>query len=211
MKTNREIYNDKPLKEAIEKYEELLNEGYGVPFWEWLDSAYIDPSKGRFVRSLFFSNDEIEEKIWEMEALEVEGYLLEWKNSETNEWYGSEFCPVKGAEGNIWTYDWYESVREDWYNHDIQVGYFKELGEETWFNCSCDWGFRLGVAFDHRFTPHENPKEDNVWEGLTHGGCGPSDGEPWRVRKITIKGTLSEKAKEFLRRNPDIVFEYAKG
>lgn len=146
-----------------------------------------------------------------MEALEVEGYLLEWKNSETKEWFGSEFCPAKGAEGNIWTDDWYESVRMDWFDHDIQEGYFKELGEEPWFNCSSDWDFRLGVAFDHRTTPHENPKENNVWEGFANGGCGPSDGEPWRVSKITIKGTLSDKAKEFFRRNPDVIFEYAKG
>lgn len=202
---NKEHFNDKPLKDALAKYEADLKAGSHCGFADWLNTAFVDLTKGAFVRGRFYPYDETAAKIAKMESRKVTGYLLEWQN-EKGEWYGSEFEPVNGgAEGNRHSLG--DEVSDEWLSDEVMLGFFKEL-PETWFGDSCDWDYRLGVDFDSRTTPEKNPKEDGVWEGLTKGGCA-EEGAPWRVRKITINGTLSDKARAFLRRNPDVRFDYA--
>lgn len=198
--TNDEYFNDKPMKEAIAKWRTDCNNGYGGDIAEWLNEPFFDYSKGKFVRGRFFTYEEVEEKIRRMESMNVTGYLLEWKN-EKGEWFGSEFDP--GTDSNLWLNDTMKEATDDWYANEISVGFFKALGD-AWFSSSDDWDFRLGVICDFLREPI-----DGIWEGVTSGGCG-SDGDPWRVRKVTIKGELSDKAKEFIRRNPDACFDYAK-
>ena len=200
--TNKEYYGDKTLNEAISKYEQDLANGLDTDWSVWLNISFIDSTKGRFVRGKFFTEQDIEEKIRKMESLEVTGYLLEWKDEQGN-WFNSEFEPEKGTDSNLWLNTARQDATDDWYENEVSVGFFKALGG-AWFASSSDWDYRLGVDFN----PTENPKADGVWEGLTKGGC-VEDGLPWRVRKVSIKGELSDKAKEFFRRNPDITFEYA--
>lgn len=202
--TNDEYFNDKPMKEAIAKWRTDCNNGYGGDVADWLKETYFDFSKGKFVRGRFFTHEEVEETIRNLESLKVTGYLLERKN-EKGEWFGSEFEPEGGSGDN--RYRLGNDVSEDWFDNEVYVGFFKALGE-AWFGTADDWAFRLGVYFDCYRTPEELPNDDNVWEGRTKGGCN-TDGEPWRIRKITIGGALSDKAKEFIRRNPDVVFDYA--
>ena len=203
--TNDEYFNDKPMKEAIAKWRSDCENGYCGDVQDWLSDEFMDLEKGKIVGGRFFSNEEIEEKIRNLESLKVTGYLLELKN-EDGEWFGSEFEPENGSGTNKHRLG--DPVLDDWFNNDIAVGFFKELGE-AWLGSCDDWDFRLGVDFDCYRMPEEQPNESNVWEGRTKGGCN-TDGEPWRVRKITIDGTLSDKAKEFIRRNPDVVFDYVK-
>lgn len=203
---NKEHFNDKPLKDALAKYEADLKAGSHCGFADWLNTAFVDLAKGAFVRGRFYPYDETAAKIAKMESRKVTGYLLEWQN-EKGEWYGSEFQPEKGTDSNLWCNDFMKDATDDWYENEVGIGFFKEL-PTAWFNDSCDWDYRLGVDFDSRTTPEKNPKEDGVWEGLTKGGCA-EEGDPWRVRKITINGTLSDKVRAFLRRNPDVRFDYA--
>ena len=203
--TNNEYFNDKPMKEAIAKWRSDCENGYYGDVQDWLGDEFMDFTKGKIVRGRFFSNEEIEEKIRNLESLKVTGFLLEWKNEKTGEWFGSEFEPENGSGTNKHSLG--NPVLDDWFNNDIAVGFFKELGE-AWLGTSDDWDFRLGVDFDCHRTPEAQPNESNVWEGRTKGGCN-TDGEPWRVRKITIDGVLSDKAKAFIRRNPDVEFDYA--
>ena len=207
--TNDEYFNDKPMKEAIAKYRADCEKGYNGDVQDWLNAPFFDFTKGKIVRGRFFSNEEIEEKIRKMESVMVTGYLLEWKDEKTGEWFGSEFDPEKGTDTNFWLAKAMEAACDDWFENEVEVGFFKALSD-VWFSSSCDWDFRLGAQFNAETTPKKEPKDNGIWEGLTsrEGGVG-SEGEPWRVRKITIGGTLSDKAKEFIRRNPDVVFEYA--
>jgi hypothetical protein len=204
---NKEYFGNKTLNEALAKYTDDTNKGLDSTFRDWLVAPYVDLSKGKIVRGMYFSYDRIEEKIRKMESVTVTGYLLEFKDEKTGEWVGSEFAPEKGADSNLWLNDALKDAADDWYYHDTQKGFFKAL-EKVWFQDSDDWDFRLGVAFDRRFTPTSDPKDDGIWEGITEGGCG-TNGEPWRVRKATVKGELSDTAKEFFRRNPDIWLKYA--
>ena len=202
--TNDEYFNEKPMKEAIAKWRADCENGYHGDVQDWLNETYMDLDKGKMVRGTFYSNDEIEEKIRKMESLTVTGYLLEWKN-EKGEWFGSEFEPKNGSGTN--KHDISELVVNDWFDNEIEVGFFTELGD-AWLGTADDWDFRLGVDFDCAKTPVDSPNENNVWEGTANGDC-LNNGDPWRVRKVTIKGTLSDKAKAFIRRNPDVVFDYA--
>ena len=204
--TNDEYFNDKPMKEAIAKWRLDCANGYNGGVVDWLNAPYINLEKGKIVRGVFYSHAEIDEKIRQMEALMVTGYLLEWKDEKTGEWFGSEFEPVNGSGSNKYVIS--ESIADDWFDNEVEVGFFVELGD-TWLGTSDDWDFRLGVSFDSDKTPTEDPREDGVWEGEAHGEC-RDDGAPWRVRKVTIKGTLSDKAKAFIRRNPDVCFDYAR-
>ena len=203
--TNDEYFNDKPMKEAIAKWRSDCANGYCGDVQDWLGDEFMDFEKGKIVRGRFFSNEEIEEKIRNLESLKVTGFLLEWKN-EKGEWFGSEFEPENGSASNRHRLG--DEVSDDWLDNEVNVGFFKALGKE-WFGTADDWDFRLGVDFDCYRTPEALPNESNVWEGRTKGGCN-TDGEPWRVRKITIDGALSDKAKAFIRRNPDVEFDYAR-
>lgn len=209
--TNDEYFNDKPMKEAIAKWRSDCANGYSGDMQDWLGTDYMDFQKGKIVRGQFYPFDATEEKIRKMESVKVTGYLLEWKN-EKGEWFSSEFDPEKGGtDTNFWLNKAMEAACDDWFDNEVQVGFFKALSD-GWFSSSCDWDFRLGVQFNAEVTPKNEPKENGIWEGLTsreNGGVG-SEGEPWRVRKVTIGGELSDKAKEFIRRNPDVEFEYAK-
>ena len=210
--TNDEYFNDKPMKEAIAKWRSDCANGYSGDMQDWLDTDYMDFEKGKIVRGQFYPFDATEEKIRKMESVIVTGYLLEWKSYPTGEWFSSEFDPEKGGtDTNFWLNNAMEAACDDWFDNEVQVGFFKALSG-GWFSSSCDWDFRLGVQFNAEVTPKNEPKENGIWEGLTsreNGGVG-SEGEPWRVRKVTISGELSDKAKEFIRRNPDVEFEYAK-
>lgn len=199
---NREYFWDKPLREANEKFNKDTELGIEVPFDEWFDLDYIDLEKGKIVRGRFFSHEEIEEKIRKMEDREVTGYLLEWQKKDGS-WVGSEFDPIT-TDSNLWLNDDVQDACDDWHDHEVAMGYFKEL-PNVWFESSDDWDFRLGVDFDSRSTPQTNPSPVDIWGGVSK----ECNGDLWRVRKVTIKGTLSDNAKEFFRRNPDIVFKYA--
>lgn len=203
--TNDEYFNEKPMKEAIAKWRDDCAKGFCGDIQEWLKSPFMDFSKGKVVRGRFYTFDEIEEKIRKMESATVTGYLLELKN-EDGEWFGSEFEPENGSGTNKHRLG--EPILDDRFDNEIAVGFFNELGD-AWLGTCGDWDFRLGVDFDCHRTPEEMPNESNVWEGRTKGGCNTDDGEPWRVRKITIDGTLSDKAKDYIRRNPDVCFDYA--
>ena len=203
--TNKEFFGDVSLNSALAKYEEDVGHGLSLPFWDWLDSTYMDLSMGKLVRGVFYSYGEIEDKIRRMESMSVTGYLLEWKDEKTGAWFGSEFEPELGSGTN--KHDVGRDVVDDWFDNDVEVGFFRDLGD-TWLGTADDWGYRLGVDFDCAKTPTETPSEDNVWVGTATGEC-RNDGAPWRVRKVTIKGELSDKAKEFIRRNPDVWFAYA--
>jgi len=207
--TNDEYFNDKPMKEAIAKWRSDCENGYCGDVQDWLSDEFMDLEKGKIVRGSYYSNEEIEEKIRKMESVMVTGYLLEWKN-EKGEWFSSEFDPEKGTDTNFWLNKAMEAACDDWFANDVQVGFFKAL-PDVWFSSSCDWDYRLGAQFNAEVTPKNEPKDNGIWEGLTssaNGGCG-SNGEPWRVRKMTFGGALSDNAKEFIRRNPDVVFDYA--
>lgn len=206
---NKEHFNDLPLHTALAKYEEDLKSGLDYDWSAWLEVPFVDLSKGKVVRGRFYTFDGIEEKIRKMESVTVTGYLLEWKN-EKGEWFSSEFDPEKGTDTNFWLNKAMEAACDDWFANEVQVGFFKAISD-GWFSSSCDWDFRLGVQFNSEVTPKKEPKDNGIWEGLTsreNGGVG-SVGEPWRVRKMTISGELSDKAKEFIRRNPDVCFDYA--
>lgn len=203
---NIEYFGNKTLNEAIAKYESDLRTGADIDWSAWLESSYADLDKGMLIRGAFHSYKDIEEKIRKMESVEVTGYLLEWKGK-NGQWVPSEFDPEKGTDSNLWCNDSMRKACDDWFDHDVTVGFFKEL-ESVWFESSDDWGFRLGVDFDARTTPKENPKADGIWEGVAEEGKGLG-GELWRVRKVTIKGELSDNAKDFMRRNPDVWFAYA--
>ena len=208
--TNDEYFNDKPMKEAIAKWRSDCENGYCGDVNDWLSDEFMDLENGKIVRGSYYSNEEIENKIRKMESVMVTGYLLEWKDEKTREWFGSEFDPEKGTDTNFWLNNAMEAACDDWFANDVSVGFFKAL-PDAWFSSSCDWDYRLGAQFNAEFTPKEEPKDNGIWEGVTsrvNGGVG-SEGEPWRVRKVTISGELSNKAKEFIRRNPDVVFEYA--
>lgn len=200
--TNDEYFNDKPMKEAIAKWRADCNNGYGGDIAEWLNEPFFDNSKGKFVRGRFFTYEEVEEKIRKMESMKVTGFLLEWKD-EKGGWFASEFEPMKGSGTNRYIIG--DEVSDDWFDHEVNVGFFKELSG-AWLGTADDWDFRLGVDFDCR---KANETKGEVWEGKTKGGCNV-DGDPWRIRKVTIGGELSEKAKEYIRRNPDVCFDYAK-
>ena len=203
---NREYFGNKTLNEAIAKYESDLAYGWDCDWSAWLESSYADLAKGRFSRGAFYAQEDTEEKIRKMEAVEVTGYLLKWQNK-AGQWFASEFDPEKGTDSNIWCNDSMREACNDWFDNEVFVGFFKELGE-AWFESSDDWDFRLGVDFDARTTPTENPKADGIWEGIAAPERG-FGGEHWRVRKVTIKGELSDNAKAFMRRNPDVWFAYA--
>ena len=203
--TNDEYFNEKPMKEAIAKWRLDCSNGYNGDMQDWLNNDYMDFEKGKIVRGQFYPFDATEEKIRKMESLMVTGFLLEWKDEKTGEWFGSEFEPVGGSGDNRYLIG--DKVSDDWFDNEVEVGFFVELGD-AWLGTADDWDFRLGVDFDCRKTPAENPNENETWEGEAHGEC-RDDGAPWRVRKVTIKGTLSDKAKAFIRRNPDVVFDYA--
>jgi len=200
--TNREYYGNKPLEEALGKYAEDQDHGYDYPFWDWLDCRFMDFTKGMFVRGDYYTYEDAEACLRKLDSLEVTGYLLEYLGDD-DKWKGSEFVPEQGGGGNLWGLDYMETARRDWEKSDTQVGYFKEL-PDVWFSEAEDWDYRLGVDFHPSYTPKERPSPISVW-----GGVSTIDGGLWRVRKITIKGELSNKAKEFFRRNPDVRFEYA--
>ena len=200
--TNDEYFNDKPMKEALAKWRDDCAKGFYGDIQEWLKSPFMDFSKGKVVRGRFYAYDWIEEKISKMESLKVTGYLLEWRKDGKGAWLSSEFEPLKGGSGGNRN-DLGDAVSDDWFNNEIEVGFFKAL-PDTWLGDSDDWDIRLGVAFDSRTTPTENPKADGTWEGVS-----VDMGELWRVRKVTIEGALSDKAKDYIRRNPDVYFTYA--
>lgn len=200
--TNDEYFNDKPMKEAIAKWRSDCENGYCGDVQDWLSAEFMDLAKGKIVRGSYYSNEEIEEKIRKMESVKVTGFLLEWQN-ESGTWFGSEFHPEKGTDSNLWCNNSMKDANDDWYKNEVTIGFFKEL-PTAWFEDSCDWYDRLGVDFDARTTPTDRPSPIDTW------GDANERGELWRVRKITIDGTLSDKAKEFIRRNPDVEFDYAK-
>ena len=203
---NKEHFNDLPLHAALAKYDEDLKSGLDYDWSAWLEVPFADFSKGKVVRGRFFTHEQIEEKIRKMDSRKVTGFLLEWKDEKTGEWFGSEFEPEHGSGDSRYLIG--DEVSDDWFDNEIEVGFFKEL-PNVWFGNAEDWDFRLGVDFDCYKTPEESAEGCTVWEGTTKGGCN-TEGEPWRVRKITIGGELSEKAKEFIRRNPDVEFDYTK-
>lgn len=204
--TNDEYFNEKPMKEAIAKWREDCEKGFCGDIEDWLETPFMDFSKGKLVRGRFFTHEQIEEKIRKMENRKVTGYLLEWKDEKGN-WFGSEFEPENVSDDSN-RHDLGDGVSADWFDNDVCVGFFKEL-PEVWLSSSDDWDFRLGVDFNAETTPVSSPSESGVWDGVSNGGCG-NDGDPWRVRKVTVGGSLSDTAKEFFRRNPDVEFDYTK-
>ena len=193
---NRDKYNDEPLKAALNAYNEdcdLLRE-YAPAFWDWLDMDAREPNSVA-VRGCFYTPLELEANVERNTPRNITGYVLEYLR-ENGEWYASEVdTGFDNEETNVWR-NGNEGISDDWFNNEVTVGYFPELGD-CWLVDSCDWESRLGVAFDKRTTPIEKPSADGMWTGET------PEGDKWRVRRIVIGGEISEKAKAFFRRNPD--------
>ena len=200
--TNKEHYNDKPLCEAIAAYykaDELS--GHRLAFFDWLDLEAFDAGHTYAwdeERGDFVDVDGLLSQIDNPKP--VTGYLLEFHNRKTGAWIPSEFdC------------GWYPSLYDngdktacdDWHDNDTQLGFFPELGD-VWIGSSDDWDFRLGVDFNADTTPKKFDSPVGIWGGEINKNewRGNAEEDLWRVRKITIGGGLSEKAKVFFRKHP---------
>ena len=114
--TNDEYFNDKPMKEAIAKWRSDCANGYSGDMQDWLDNDSLDFEKGKIVRWQFYPFDSTEEKIRTMESMKVTGFLLEWKDEKTGEWFGSEFEPQGGSGDNRYLIG--KKVSDDWFCAD---------------------------------------------------------------------------------------------
>lgn len=200
--TNKEKYGNETLNTAIAAYNNDCNLlGDDAPaFWDWMDCT-AHSADAIVCRGSFYTPAEIEQKIAEMEARKVTGYLLEWKKESKDEWSGSEFDVL--ADSNLWDSRYDHPAYDDWAIHETQIGFFAAL-PNVWLMGSDDWAFRLGVTFDARYVEMYPQKSEGVWEGFSTNDTSSY----WRVRKVTIDGTLSETAKAFFRRNPDVWMDY---
>lgn len=200
MKTNHEIYNSTPMSEVLEAYDREHNRGFRGDFVTWLEQEHIDPAlKGKYIGTSFYAYADsfVETKIREMEEKVVKGYLLEFYDKDNGKWEPSEIDV--DTDSNMWRDNQLAEALNMWFDEEVCIGFFTAF-PSAWFMSSDDWDFRLGVDFDARYTPTEKPSPNKVWYGEPKG--------TWRVRYVEFKGTLSEKAKDLIRKNPALKFAY---
>lgn len=196
--TNYDYYESGYLADAKKAYHEECKRGYPFRFDEWLDATFVSSvDEGYYTENGdFVSVGKANAFINGIEAGTVTGYLLEFHDNDGN-WVGYEFDPDYST--NLW------GLRDEivgyFVDNDTQVGFFTALGD-VWLSKSDDWGSRLGVDFDARETPIQDPHESGIWGGVTTEEGGNSN-ELWRVRKVTIPAKMSEKAKAFFRKYPE--------
>ncbi|MCQ2300306.1 MAG: hypothetical protein MJZ81_09310 [Bacteroidales bacterium] len=105
---------------------------------------------------------------------------------------------MKPFEVSVGEFDIEMSYAEE----EIQIGLLKAF-PDAWEMFGDDWYFRLGIDFDPRTTPTENPSENGVWEGVCKLRDGDYyNGKKWRVSRLTIDAVISEKAKAYFLENP---------
>ena len=197
--TNYDYYESRCLADAKEAYHEECKRGYPFGFDKWLDSRFVPPvHEGHYIENGdFVSVEKANALINRIEAGTVTGYLLEFQDNDGN-WIGREFDP--DYDTNLWNLG--DEICGDFIDNDTQVGFFTALGD-VWLSKSDDWFSRLGVNFYARDTPIQDPHESGIWGGVITEECVNSN-ELWRVRKVTIPAKMSEKAKAFFRKYPEV-------
>jgi len=207
--TNKEFYGKKPLYEALAKYRADADLGI-IPdtasLNEWLGYDWHDPQvSGRTLRGRFYSDLEVDAKIFVMESKPVTGYLLEFKGKDDADYKPSEFATAMRSNFYEDCFDG-QPEQEEWYNGEVWVGYFADM-PDVFLDDGTTWCERCGVDFDPRTTPKEDPKEDGTWEGDCINGAFL---EPmkWRVRKVMVNGRLGDKARQYFRKFPNIYMKH---
>lgn len=178
------------------------------PEWNFGDEAlYLEGGKGYNEDVNGHKTDPVvddcgESFIQKMAKARLTGYLLEYEGKDGT-WTPSEFDCYEDA--NMWDLPKgsaeMEKAADDYFNGEISIGFFKALGKDVWMVSSCDWMSRLGVDFDGRSTPLHSAADCTEWTGESL-----TDGDKWRVRKITISGEMSDKAQEFFRTHPNVKY-----
>ena len=206
--TNKEFYNSKPLCEVLAKFTADSNCGLATNgFRAWLETAWHDPTEsGRMVRGKWYTDAAIDAKIREMESKPVTGYLLELKMEGVTDYQPtSMFATAKVS--NCFSDTFLEQPeQEEWYNGEIVVGYFADM-PNVWLDDGTDWGERYGVDFDPRTTPIKEPSDNGTWEGECAKGIWLVP-VSWVVRKTTVSGRLSDKARQYFRKFPNIFMKH---
>ena len=201
--TNSEKFN---LSAAFAKYRVDSREfnDEAPTFEEWAEKEFLDEN-AIISEGCVFSNADIEKRLADFESRTFEGYLLEFKMLDGS-WRPSEVDTLGEFEFHCVC----ESVWNEYFNDEIFIGFFKELGNLVWSMASDSWVDRLGVDFDSRTTPIEKPSAEGEWEGEQIEDEWRSFSVPtsWRVRRIKFKGTLSDKARKFLKENPLMEIRY---
>ena len=176
---------------------------------EWIreDLGFADTAAKEIARKVEFELNSLGEKrVEEISNRKVAGYLLEFRVN--GEWTPYEFAAI--VETNIWD-RYHDGASADWFKKEMDWNIYAELEKMGHVNLSesDDWEFRLGVGFDARTTPKEDPHECGIWGGEPNENAagGFKVGDLWRVSKKVIDGTLTEKAKDFFKKHPDITWE----
>lgn len=146
-----------------------------------------------------------EELVKKFAESRITGFLLEYEDGGT--WVASEFdCYEDSPMWEIKRSAELEKASDTYFRDEVSIGFFKELGANVWMVSSCDWMSRLGVDFDGRVTPLHSADDCKEWSGNCIDESAPAYGgfQKWRVRKITVGGELSDKAKNFFRTNPTV-------
>lgn len=173
-------------------------------FKEWAEMVFVDED-AIISQGCVFSKADIEKRLADFESRTFEGYLLEFK-MRNGSWSPYEV----DTQGEFKFHCDDDTIWDEYINAEICVGFFKELGDFVWNMESDSWADRLEVDFDARTTPIETPSAEGVWEGELINEELRSYGLPtmWRVRRIKFKGTLSDKARNFLMENPLMEIRY---
>lgn len=201
--TNKEQFKNLTLADALARFHADCDMGLAETFEGWLEGEYNNPAEhGRLVRGKWYTEAAIECKIVEMEIPKVTGYLLEFKQEGARDFSPSEFATACRTNRYDDCFDG-KAEQEDWWQDEVFVGYFESLPKYVWLDDGDTWLERCGVDFSPDTTPKEKPNPEGVWEGDCEGGCFIHPTK-WRVRKIEIEGTLSDKARAYYRKHPNI-------
>ena len=164
-------------------------------------SVQLNPVEGgKYIDGAWYTNEMIEEYIKQIESKPVTGYLLEL-NYNGEGFRPCEFATACESNRHENRYDG-KAESEDWWADEVFSGYFAEF-PTAFLDDGTSWGDRCGVDFDPRTTPFEKVSPNGVWEGDCTDGAYDKPCK-WRVRAMTISGKLSEKARAYFRKHPNI-------
>ena len=207
--TNKEFYGNKTLNEAIDKYTADYDRGIipnDADINDWLHSEWRDPNeRGRMVRGKWYSDAEIDAKIFVMESKPVTGYLLEFKFKGDDDYKPSEFATAMRSNFYENCFDG-QPEQDEWYKGEVWVGDFADM-PDVFLDDGTTWYERCGVDFDPRTTPTENPSANGTWEGDCVDGTF-LEPTKWRVRKVMVNGRLGDKARQYFRKFPNIYMKH---
>ena len=205
--TNKEFYNRKPLCDALAKFTADSDIGLAPNgFRAWLEAAWHDPTEsGRMVRGKWYTDAAIDAKIREMESKPVTGYLLEFKAEGEADYKPSEFATAMISNYYTKLFDG-QPEQDEWYFGEIVVGYFADM-PAVWLDDGTTWGERCGVDFDPRTTPIKEPSANGTWAGECAKGTWLTPTK-WRVRKTMVNGRLSDRARQYFRKFPNIYMKH---